>query len=196
MNGVNKNSIADYFLYYADGIDFENIQLYDDESIVEVYRLLGNDIGYGAQQAFLGYQSYIIDPISDNPYEQSYISNIESSQNRHYLNVINNGVHRKTSFNFSGLIKYFTSRFNINQHRIDFINDQEFFEGEQDLNSLIYDVSFDNKLISYGEGFSLQFGTILKLNNIRLGLSYDSPQWFEINDETIQKISSFRYDGI
>ena len=66
LNGVNSNSIADYFLYYADGIDFENIQLYDDESIAEVYRLLGNDIGYGAQQAFLGYQSYIIDPISNN----------------------------------------------------------------------------------------------------------------------------------
>ena len=98
MNGLSTNSIADYFLYYADGINFENIQLYDDESIAEVYRLLGNDIGYGAQQAFLGYQSYIIDPISNNPYEQSYISNIESSQNRHYLNVINNGFHRKTSF--------------------------------------------------------------------------------------------------
>ena len=196
LNGVNTNSIADYFLYYADGIDFENIQLYDDESIAEVYRLLGNDIGYGAQQAFLGYQSYIIDPISNNPYEQSYISNIESSQNRHYLNVINNGFHRKTSFNFSGLYQNILHLgFNINQHRIDFINDQEFFEGEQDLNSFIYDVSFDNKLISYGEGFSLQFGTILKLNNIRLGLSYDSPQWFEINDETIQKISSYRYDG-
>ncbi len=196
LNGLSTNSIADYFLYYADGINFENIQLYDDESIAEVYRLLGNDIGFGAQQAFLGYQSYIIDPLSNNPSEQSYISNIESSKNRHSLNVINNGFHRKTSFNFSGLYQNILHLgFNINQHRIDFINNQEFFEGEQDLNSFIYDVSFDNKLVSYGEGFSLQFGTILKLNSIRVGLSYDSPQWFEINDETIQKISSYRYES-
>ena len=196
LNGLNTNSIADYFLYYADGIAYENIQLYDNESIADVYRLLGSDIGYGAQQAFLGYQSYIIDPLSNNSSEQSYISNIESTQNRHNLNVNNNGFHRKTSFNFSGLFQNFLHLgFNVNQHRIDFTNDQEFFEGEQDLSSFIYDVSFDNSLISFGEGFSLQFGTILKLNKIRLGISYDSPQWFEIKDETSQKISSFRFDG-
>jgi hypothetical protein len=91
-------------------------------------------------------------------------------------------------------IKTITPRVNINQHRLEFRNDQNFFEGNQDLDSFVYDVNFNNSLISYGEGFSLQFGGILKLNNIRLGLGYDSPQWIDIRDETQQELSAYRFE--
>ena len=67
VSGTNTSGIQDYFLYYADGIAFEDIQLYDDETVSDIYRYLGDEVGYGAQQAFLGYQSYIIDPLSSDP---------------------------------------------------------------------------------------------------------------------------------
>ena len=58
----------------------------------------------------------------------------------------------------------------------------------------MYDVNFNNSLISYGEGFSLQFGGILKLDNIRLGLGYDSTQWIDIRDQTQQELSTYRFE--
>ncbi len=195
LSGINNTSIADYFLYYANGIAFEEIQLYDDETISDIYRYLGDEIGFGAQQAFLGYQSYIIDPLSSNDLEKSYTSNINSINNLNNLDIINSGLHRKTSFNFSALYENILHfGINLNLHKLEFRNNQDFFEGNQDQDSFIYDVKFNNDLISYGDGFSIQFGGILKLENIRLGVTYDSPQWIDIQDETQQKISAYRFD--
>ena len=196
INGAGKNSISDYFLYYADGVALEDIQIYDDETISDIYGYLGEEIGFDAQQAFLGYQSYIIDPTTNNLSERSYVSNINSDRFNHILNQFNEGYHRKTSFNFSGLYKDFLHLgFNINQHRIEFSNLQDFYEKDHNSNSLVSNVNFENSLLSLGQGFSLQFGGILKFDNSRLSFSYDSPQWINIADETQQKISSFRSES-
>lgn len=195
LTGNNNKSIADYFLYYANGIEYQDIQLYSDETISDVYRYLGDEIGFGAQQAFLGYQSYIIDPLTADDTEKSYISNITSSNNRNNLDILNSGFHRKTSFNFSGLYKNILHLgVNFNLHKLDFRNKKDFFEGNQDLSSFVYDVNFNEDLISFGDGFSFQFGGILKIENIRLGATYDSPQWIDLQDETQQKISSYRFE--
>ena len=195
ISGINKTGVSEYFLHFANGIAFEEIQLYDDESISDIYRYLGDEIGFGAQQAFLGYQSYIIDPLSLNNQEKSYLSNVSSGKYRQNLDILNNGLHRKISFNFSTLYKNTLHLgANINRHKIEFRNEQKFFEGDQGLDSFIYDINFNNDLISYGDGFSIQFGGILKFNNLRLGISYDSPQWIDIQDETQQKISAYRFE--
>ena len=134
--------------------------------------------------------------LTNNLSERSYVSNIKSDRFNHILNQFNEGYHRKTSFNFSGLYKDFLHLgFNINQHRIEFSNLQDFYEKDHDSNSLVSNVNFENSLLSLGQGFSLQFGGILKFDNLRLGLSYDSPQWINIADETQQKISSFRSES-
>ena len=196
LSGNNNKSIADYFLYFANGIAFEDIQLYDNETISDIYRYLGDEIGFGAQQGFLGYQSYIIDPFSSNDLEKSYLSNITSSKYGNNLEIVNSGFHRKTSFNFSAFYQNILHLgVNLNSHKLEFRNNQDFFEGEHDLNSFVYDVNFSNDLISYGNGFSIQFGAILKLKKIRLGASYDSPQWIDIQDETQQKLSAYRFDN-
>ena len=196
LSGNNNKSIADYFLYFANGIAFEDIQLYDNETISDIYRYLGDEIGFGAQQGFLGYQSYIIDPFSSNDLEKSYLSNITSSKYGNSLEIVNSGFHRKTSFNFSAFYQNILHLgLNLNSHKLEFRNNQDFFEGEHDLNSFVYDVNFSNDLISYGNGFSIQFGAILKLKKIRLGASYDSPQWIDIQDETQQKLSAYRFDN-
>ena len=196
--GTNTYGISDYFLFYADGIAFEDIQLYDEETIASVYQYLGDEIGFGAQQAFLGYQSFIIDPFTDDPGETRYFSNVDSNQYQHDLKIKNVGFHRKTSFNFSALYREILHLgVNVNSHYIEFDQTHDFFEGGQDLDSFIYDVNFKNTLLSYGRGQSLQFGGILKLNNLRLGLAYDSPQWIELQDETKQSLSAYRFqDGI
>ena len=59
------------------------------------------------------------------------------------------------------------------------------------LGSLVNEVGFENNLKTYGSGFSFQLGGIAKLNDfIRLGVSYDSPVWYTMNDETTQYIGT------
>ena len=189
VNGTNTNGIDQYFEYYADGLDFENLPLYDDETISEVYKILGDENGYGAQQAFLGYQSYIVNPFNFENGNTQYYSNVEYNQVNHQLSLNNDGWHRKTSFNVSGLYRdIFHIGVNINSHNLKFSSTQNLLETEQSLISPTYDINFNNKLLTLGNGTSVQIGGILRLKNIRLGATYDSPQWLTMIDETSQSI--------
>ena len=50
---------------------------------------------------------------------------------------------------------------------------------------------FNNRLLTLGKGFSFQIGGIAKLSQqLRLGLSYESPTWFSILEETEQFVAS------
>jgi long-subunit fatty acid transport protein len=52
-------------------------------------------------------------------------------------------------------------------------------------------VQFDNSLLTYGNGFSFQVGTIIKVvGGLRFGLTYDSPIWYNLTDETTQYLTS------
>jgi hypothetical protein len=42
--------------------------------------------------------------------------------------------------------------------------------------------------LTSGIGFSLQAGLIYKINNFRIGLSYESPNWFNFEEQLEQKI--------
>ena len=195
VNGTNTNGIDQYFEYYADGLDFENLPLYDDETISEVYKILGDENGYGAQQAFLGYQSYIVNPFNFENGNTQYYSNVEYNQVNHQLSLNNDGWHRKTSFNVSGLYRdIFHIGVNINSHNLKFSSTQNLLETEQSLISPTYDINFNNKLLTLGNGTSVQIGGILRLKNIRLGATYDSPQWLTMIDETSQSIDTFYFE--
>ena len=65
ISGRNNNSIDNFFLNNAQGINLNDISVGSNESVSGVYRWLGNNIGYYAQQAFLGYQSYLLNYDSD-----------------------------------------------------------------------------------------------------------------------------------
>ena len=54
-------------------------------------------------------------------------------------------------------------------------------------------VGFENNLYVYGNGFSTQIGGIAKITeSFRLGLTYDSPTWLSINEETYQTLETQR----
>ena len=55
----NSSSIDKYFLYYADGVPSDDLLIYSDETTQSVYQLLGENYGFGDQQAFLGFQSFM-----------------------------------------------------------------------------------------------------------------------------------------
>ncbi|MGI9541154.1 MAG: hypothetical protein ACR2MI_03750 [Flavobacteriaceae bacterium] len=196
IEGNNSTGVDQYFLYYADGLAFENLPLYDDETPSEVYQILGEEQGFASQQAFLGYQGYLIDPEYLEDENTLYVSNVKYQNVNHQVDIVNKGWHRKTSLNISGLYKNLLHLgVNVNFHKIFLNHSQTLFETNQDQNSPTYNINFNDELVTFGNGISTQIGAILKLKNIRFGATYNSPQWITLADETKQSISAFHYEG-
>tara|TARA_Y100000741_G_scaffold219590_1_gene167309 strand:- start:306 stop:1817 length:1512 start_codon:yes stop_codon:yes gene_type:complete len=190
IEGNKSNGLDNYFLFYANGLKLSDLDLYEGETISEVYRILGNDIGFGAQQAFLGYQSYLINPVDFNPDNDKYVSNALYDNLSNYMKINTEGYHGVHSINLSGLYKNFIHLgININLHGIKYEKYNRFVEQGFSEKSNVTEVAFDNTLQSDGEGISFQIGLITKINkNIRLGIYYDSPQWIKIKEKYKQEI--------
>lgn len=199
-SGTNPtNSIGDYFKYYANrnnGVSILNLQTQPRESITDLYDYLGSNYGFGAQQAFLGYQAYIIDPASNynESSNRNYVSLIPSGGNYYQENYIkSNGYNGKLSFNASGQYNdKFYFGVNINTRFIDYTQNTTFYEdNSNNLVSGVQRLQFDNELTTFGNGISFQLGAIAKLNKqVRVGVAYESPTWYEISDKLSQRISS------
>lgn len=207
------NSVSNYFLSYANTgnngapVPLEFVTRQDGESITELYGYLGSNLpdaqhpqlsGFSAQQAMLAYygQGYIIDAEDlDNP-NSKYVSNVRSGGNYYQENrTYASGYNGKLIFNSAVEIKDFIYiGLNLNSHFTDYVQDSNFYESNDNLTDLNYKVksfNFSNSLHTYGSGFSFQVGSIAKLNdNMRVGLAYESPTWYNLRDEFSQRLSS------
>ena len=185
-----NNSIDKYFLSYANGVTLDDIEVYDGENVTEVYRWLGENRGYGAQQAFLAYQAYLINPISNDPENTQYVSNASYGTVDQEYFMATTGYNYKITFNFATQYKdklYLGA--NLNAHAIDFSKYTYLSEIGFASNSTIQEIGFENDLKTYGSGFSFQLGAIAKLSDeLRIGATYQSPTWYNINDELIQSL--------
>ena len=56
ISGRSQNSVDNFFLNNSVGVNVNNISVGSNETVSGVYRWLGDNLGYYAQQAFLGYQ--------------------------------------------------------------------------------------------------------------------------------------------
>ena len=200
--GSSNIGIDNYFLNYAQGIELSNLRLNDNENISGLYQFLGSspNLGFGAQQAFLGYQGYIVNPTSNTDNNNVYFSNAKYSDNLNqelYLN--SSGDNKKSSFNVSGFYKNkFYVGLNINSYEINFSETREFIENNYDFESNVRSLQLRNDLKTFGKGTSIQIGLIALLkNNFRLGISYHSPIWYKFFEESSQYlISSHKIDEI
>ena len=182
--GTNPtNSVANYFVSYANGVPLDVL---DNSSYGE--------LDHGGQQAYLGYQAFVINPVTNLPNNMQYTSNVTSGGNYHQENSIYaNGYNGKLSFNAATSYKdRLYIGINLNSHFTDFTQSTSFYEYNNNPVNTDYTVKnlrFDNNLHTYGTGFSFQIGSIAKVTNeIRLGLAYDSPVWYNLSDEFSQKL--------
>lgn len=197
-SGQSLKSIDSYFLGYAEGIPFNLLELQPGETISSLYRFLGENEGFAAQQAFLGYQSFIIDPVDfDNPNNTSYISTIASGNFNQESLSESTGYNAKFSVNVGAQINdNFYFGLNLNSHVIDYRESSIFYEVNTNVGSLVKEIGFRNNLAVIGDGFSAQLGIISRATEFfRFGLVYDTPTWFSIAEETTQQISTIRDDG-
>jgi hypothetical protein len=204
--GTNTlHSAGEYFRYYANlngGESLTNLQLQTGENTTDLYDYLGSTYGFGAQQAFLGYQGYIIDPATDynESSNRNYVSLIPSGGNYYQENYTeSNGYNGKLSFNASGQYKdKFFFGVNVNAHFINYTQTSSFYE--ENSNNLLSGVQrfrFENELTTRGNGVSIQLGVISKVSKeVRLGLAYESPTWYEMNDELTQGLAVVSADAL
>ena len=187
--GTNTNtSIAEYFSGFAQGLRLDEISALPGESFTEAYADIGSVFGYDHQQAFLGYESFILEPESNMDDNTVYNSNIVGNNyNQRYV-LASTGYNGKMAFNFSGQYEErLNVGINVNAHFLNYERITTFDETNADPNSVVSAVGFDNSLLTTGSGVSFQLGGIYKLTDeFRVGLIYDSPTWLRINEETTQ----------
>ncbi len=192
--GTNpNNSMANYFVQAANGIPLNVIrELGVNEDLSDVYRYLGTEYGHNEQIGFLGVNGNIIKPINDNDNNTDYFSNAGSNNFYQEKETVSSGFTSKTSFNFAAEFKKVASfGINLNHHYTEYYRTFNYFErGSSSQADRLSTLSYENTLLTLGNGFSFQLGTIIKLKDLRLGLTYDSPVWHRFTDEQTEGVST------
>jgi hypothetical protein len=199
--GINPyNSISQYFVNQANGIPLELLETHTNETYADLYYYLGglpnanypNIDSFQAQQAFFGYQGYAINPLVNSPGNTSYISSVPASNNysqQYYESTT--GYSGKGTLNFATSYKDILSLgVNLNFHYTDLTKATSVHEdyNSNDPNAL-ESLIFNTETHTFGQGFSLNLGAIVKpIKNLRLGLAYESPTWYRLEDEQRQLI--------
>jgi hypothetical protein len=191
--GTGKTSIGEFFLAQAQGLPLNLLE--SQGNISSSYQYLGEFEGTAAQNAFLGYQGYLFDAVDpNNPSNTNYVSNISNGSFKQQYAYISEGYNSKFTINLATQITndlYFGV--NVNTHTIYFNQSSFLLENNNNNGSTINRVGFENNLSVDGAGVSAQFGAIAKVaDNLRLGLSLDTPTWYQISEQTTQYLESRR----
>ena len=192
-SGTTTEGLDQYFLNFAQGTPFQNILLQEGEFIEDGYLRIGEQFGFGAQQAFLGFFGGVIDPADPNDLNNtSYLSNAQYSSLTQRFEQLTNGNNSKFTANLSG--QYEENLYlgaGLNFHSVLFERITRLDESGFDAASTIQSTFFDNFIRTEGTGFSFNAGAIAKLNdNIRVGGSYQSPTWYRFTDDVAQRVNS------
>jgi hypothetical protein len=193
VSGNSDQGIDNYFLNLSGGVPFGPLLIQDGEFIEEAYLDIGASLGFVDQQAFLGYYGGIIDPLDfDDDNNTDYISNAKYSTVNQNYSQSTTGYNSKFTANLAsqyGENIYLGASLNIHNVFMDKLT--QLSERGFDSDSEIQEITFDNFLRTQGSGFSFSLGAIGKLNeNFRIGGSYQSPTWYNLSDETSQRIYS------
>ena len=193
VSGNSNEGIDNYFLNFAQGVPFGSLLVRDGEFIEDAYLRIGSTLGFGAQQAFLGYFGGVIDPIDDtDPDGTQYVSNALYSNvtQDYYQSTL--GYNSKFTMNLGGQyqdVLYIGGSLNFNN--VYFEKYTSFDETAYSAGSPLQFTNFENLLRTNGWAFSFDLGAIAKLNdNLRLGASYHSPVWYDLEDDLSQRINS------
>jgi len=191
--GNSSQSIDQFFLDNANGFPLDLLEPLPGESISELYNFLGSDQGVAAQNALLGYQSFIIDAVDPEDFDNTeYTSGISPGSFLNDYYIIEDGYNGRFSFNTSiELKKRFYFGLNLNAHYYEYDRFTSYRETNSNPESQVTSLVFENRLRTRASAFSFQVGSIVKITNqLRAALSYQSPTWYVVSDETTQFITT------
>jgi hypothetical protein len=102
VRGASQVGLDQYFLTFAQGVPLGPLQVRDGEFIEDAYLDIGGSLGFGPQQAFLGFQSGYIDPVEFEDSNSEYFSNATYNTVDQYYTQRSNGFNSKFTMNFAG----------------------------------------------------------------------------------------------
>ena len=188
--GTNPyNSIDKYFLRFANGLPQEGgitLQTLENANF--------ENLNFIDQQAYLGYQAYIFNPVdANNQLNSTYVSNVPTSNNYFQDNyTITSGSDGKFIGNFATAYKdKLFLGINLNYHYTDITKTNSVYESYSTANPTIglQSVQFNTETHTFGSGYSFNLGAIVKATeSLRLGLAYQSPTWYRLQDEQRQAV--------
>lgn len=193
--GDNSTSINNYFLGYANGVPLNLLKPQGSETVDDLYSYLGENVGFGAQQAYLGYEAFLFEAVDDTDLGNTeYISNVAPGTFDQQYAYTTTGLNGKFSFNFATQYEDFLYLgINLNSHFINYDRVTSISELNNNQGSFINEIYFEDRLSTLGTGFSFQLGGLAKIgSSFRAGVSYESPTWYTISEETTQYLDSFR----
>lgn len=197
-SATNANtSIGEYFSGFAQGLRLDEISALPGETLSEAYSDIGNTFGFENQQAFLGFESFILEPDTDSDDNVNYDSNIAGDSFNQRYSLVSTGYNGKAAFNVAAQYdEKLSLGFNLNVHFLNYERTTFFDESNSNASSTVTAVRFDNSLLTTGSGVSFQLGSIFKVTNeFRLGVTYNSPTWYRISEETSQFLQT-TVDGL
>lgn len=155
------------------------------------------DTPFNDYQFDMAFETYIIDPHPTTP--NQYVSNVSPGGN-YYQDYFatSNGYNGKLTANVATSYKdKLFLGINLNAHFTDYILTTSLYENNDNPENpntqpTVRNIVFDNQLSTYGSGFSFNLGAIYKVNeSLRLGASYESPTWYNLNDELVQDLYTY-----
>jgi hypothetical protein len=200
LKGRNTNaSVIDYFKSIADDayIPLNLVRAQTGETIDDLYQYLGENESFDAQQVFLAYNGYILNPLDatdDNNTTYTASDNYLSSDQEMY--IFNKGFNDKLTINIGASHKNKTY-IGASLHLLMYKFEQESKFTEKGVGAAyLKEIKFDNFLTTEGSGASFSLGVIHRITDaIRVGLTYDSPKFYAIEDELSQALETVRDDG-
>jgi len=198
--GINpNNSIANYFLNQANDIPLDLLQTKNNETSADLYMYLGENYGNRHQTAFLGYDTYILEAVDPaNLNNTQYFSNVPNGNYNQVIHNTQEGYNGKFSFNLA--TEYDEKLYlglNLNAHSVDYQSTNTFLESNSNTKNTtgetIREIRYQTELRTRGSGFSFQLGAIARITDeFRVGLTYQSPTWYRLEDELMQRVSTRR----
>ena len=198
FGNVNQ-SLGDFFVTNAQGLPLDLLEPLPGETVEELYTFLGETQGLSAQNALLGYQTFVIDPVNPNDFNNTqYVSNVQGDEFRHDYLINERGYNGRFSFNTSVEIKKrLYLGLNLNAHYMEYQRNTSSIEDNNNSDSQIARIGFNNSLLTRSNAFSFQLGAIAKVTpQLRAALSYQSPTWYRVSEEVEQSIETIRRGNV
>lgn len=189
--GNTDYGLTNYFTDQAQGTALSDLQLASGETLGSAYAALGNTLGRGAQLGLLAYQAYVIDPENEVSNNVNYVSLVNDRREQNTYQELGGSMRQ---FNINIATQYGDDLFfglNINSHLLRYTRSNVVSEEATLANSPLQNLTYKSFERTDGEGFSLQLGAIYTPgDHWRMSLSYDSPTWWQLTEESVESLSS------
>ncbi len=193
MKGTSgaMQSVTDYFVAQAEGVPTGDLRIYDDETVNGVYTWLGENYGSYAQQAFLAYQAYLINPLSNDDNNTNYTSAASYAEPlKHKLNERISGKKTSTDIFFAAQYKNKLSLgVSLTFKYLNSDKNDKFVEHGYDASSTLQYVEYRNQLHTEADGFQMKLGMIYRVNDkLNISFAYRTPVWWEVEETTRESL--------